>query len=348
MADVEELRRDLIVIGASAGGVEALRKIVALLPDDLPAAILVVLHIWPEGPSLLPQILNSAGPLTAVHPYDGEALEYGRIYVAPPDFHLMVEPGMVRVMRGPKENRHRPAVDPLFRSVAAAYGPRVVACVLSGSMDDGTAGALAVKRHGGMVIVQDPAGAIHKGMPESTIENVVVDCVLPLDAIAPKLIELSMNGTRPAAGRAFRPSDPDQKEVKLLEADMDAIEDMNRRGRPSVYACPDCNGILWELDDNGLLRFRCRTGHAYTAASLAAEQSDQLEQALWTAFRALEEVASLHRRMAERARERRHLSLAAEHEAGAQNEEDSARVLRDLILKPRPTIEMGQVDEVES
>ena len=348
MAEHAELRRDLVVIGASAGGVDALRKIIAVLPADISAAILIVLHVWPDGPSVLPEILNNAGPITAVHPYDLERLEYSRIYVAPPDFHLLVEPGSVRVVRGPKENRHRPAVDPLFRSAASVYGPRVVGCILTGSMDDGTAGALAVKRHGGVVIAQDPAQAAHRGMPASAIENGAVDYILPLGGIAPRLIQLVMSGSRLDAARAFVSGDADLMEATLAEANMDAIEDMNRRGRPSVYACPDCNGTLWELDDNGLLRFRCRTGHAYTAASLAIEQSERLEQALWTAFRALEETASLHRRMAERARERSHVHIAAEHDAAAQKEEDSARVLRDVILKPRGAIEAAQADQVES
>lgn len=344
----QQLRPDLIVVGASAGGVEALKKLTARLPADLPAAVLVVLHVWPEGPSLLPEILNSAGPLPAVHPYDRESLEYGRIYIAPPDFHLTIEQGMVRVLRGPKENRHRPAVDPLFRSAAVSYGPRVVACVLTGSMDDGTAGAMAVKRHGGTVIVQDPATAPHKGMPLSAIENGAVDYIESLDAIPARLLQLVGNGGRSYDMAPFAATVADEKEVRLAEAEMDAIEDIDRRGRPSVYACPDCNGTLWELDENGLLRFRCRTGHAYTASSLAMEQSERVEQALWTALRALEEAASLHHRMAERARGHGHLHLASEHAAGARNEEESARVLREVILKPRDAVESGQVDEVES
>jgi two-component system chemotaxis response regulator CheB len=348
MPNRAEPRRDLIVIGASAGGVDALRRIVRQLPADLPAAVLVVLHIWPESPSFLPEILNHAGSLPAVHPYDGEALEYGRIYVAPPDFHLIIEPGVVRVIRGPKENRHRPAVDPLFRSAAAVYRRRVAACVISGSLDDGVAGSIAVRRHGGVVIVQDPAEAAHRGMPQSVIANAGADSILALDDIPGKFISLSACNGRPVSKPAFSAGDADLHEVRILEADMDAIEDMNRNGKPSAYACPDCNGTLWELDDNGLLRFRCRIGHAYTASSLSLEQSERVEEALWTAFRALEETASLHRRMADRARSRGHTHMAAEHEAAALNEEESSRILRDLVLKPRPAIEQpAEVEETE-
>jgi len=201
MANAFELRHDLIVIGASAGGVEALKRIVAKLPEDLRAAILVVLHLGLKGPSFLPEILNAVGPLTAVHPLDRETLRYGRIYVAPPDYNLVVEPGMVRLTRGPNENRHRPAVDPLFQSAAEVYGPLVVACILTGALDDGTAGAIAVRRHGGTIIAQDPADAMHAGMPSSVIDHVTVDYVLPLSRIAPKLIALAASGggTRVAA-----------------------------------------------------------------------------------------------------------------------------------------------------
>lgn len=201
MINAFELRHDLIVIGASAGGVEALKRIAAQLPEDLRAAILIVLHLGLRGPSFLPEILNAAGPLTAVHPLDRETLRYGRIFVAPPGKNLIVEPGMVRLMRGPKENRNLPAVDPLFQSAAEVYGPRVVACILTGALYDGTAGAIAVRRRGGTIITQDPADAMHAGMPSSVIGHVTVDYVLPLSRIAPKLVALAASGsqTRDAA-----------------------------------------------------------------------------------------------------------------------------------------------------
>src|SRR5438067_12132886 len=171
---------DTIVIGASAGGVDALQQLVAGLPADLPAAVFVVLHISPHGPSVLPRILSRAGPLRAAHPKDREAIRPGRVYVAPPDYHLLVSNGRVRVTRGPRENGHRPAVDALFRPAARSRGPRVVGAVLSGVLDDGTAGLLAVKQAGGLAVVQNPADALYSGMPQSALDNVAVDYTLPV------------------------------------------------------------------------------------------------------------------------------------------------------------------------
>ena len=174
--------------GDFLGGGEALMKLVAGLPKDLPVAVFVVVH-FPEGaPSALPSILNRTGPLTAVHPEDGDSIEHGRVYVAPPNFHLLVEDGRVYLGRGPRENRHRPAVDPLFRPAALAYGPRVIGQVLTGARDDGTAGLLAIKRRGGVAVVQDPDDALFSGMPESALRYAAeVDHCAPLDKIAPLL-----------------------------------------------------------------------------------------------------------------------------------------------------------------
>src|SRR6476469_2300753 len=184
-------RHDIIVIGASAGGVEALINLVKNLPAELPAAIFIVVHIPAHSKSVLPNILTRAGSLRACHPQDGAKIENGEIYVAPPDYHLLVKQGYVTVARSARENSHRPAVDPLFRSSARVYGRRVVGVVLSGALDDGTAGLLAVKQRGGVAIVQDPAEAMFTGMPTSAIENVDVDSILPITAIASRLVSLA-------------------------------------------------------------------------------------------------------------------------------------------------------------
>jgi two-component system chemotaxis response regulator CheB len=290
--------RNIIVIGTSAGGVEALQRLVARLPENLPAALFVVLHLAPESTSVLPSILRRAGKLPASHPRDKEPIRMGHIYVAPPDLHMLLEDGKIRLSRGPKENRYRPAVDPLFRSAARWYGPRTIGVVLTGALDDGTAGLLAIKKRGGMAIVQDPADAFCGDMPRSAMEFVSVDYVVPLDRIADLLqrlvpVQVAGNG----AGKTAQL----KKETEFAEFEMGAIEDENRPGTPSAFGCPECGGVLWEMDGEEMLRFRCRVGHAYTASSLSVEQVEVVEGALWAAMRALEEGASLSRRLAENA-----------------------------------------------
>ena len=217
----------------------------------------------------------------------------------------------------------------------------MAAVVLTGTLDDGTAGALAVRRHGGIVVAQDPADAAYAGMPGSGVENLAADYVLPLSEIPSKILAVTGNGTRSPAARPFAVDPRDAKEVSIDELDMEAIEDVNHRGKPSTFACPDCKGILWEIEDNGLLRYRCRVGHAYTMRTLSMEQSERLEEALWTAFRAMEETAALHRRMADRAGKGGNNALVAKHEAAAKKQERSARTLRLMILEPRPEVELG-------
>jgi len=328
---------DTIVIGASAGGVEALSQLLSLLPPDLPAAVFVVLHIPAQGHSVLPNILNRAiakrqkqSSLKAIHPQDGEQIEYGKIYVAPPDRHLLVKHGSISLARGPKENSHRPAVDPLFRTAARAYGQRVVGVVLSGTLDDGTAGLMAVKQQGGMAIVQDPAEAMYEGMPRSAIENVKVDRILPVTDIAALLAELA---NQPVAAATVVVSDYIAIEADMAELELNAMQNPDRPGTPSPYACPDCGGVLWELDEGRLMRFRCRTGHAYSTDSLVAAQSEQLEDALWNALRALEEKAALTERMANRARDLQQAYSSRRFTEQAQAARQRATLVRQLILK---------------
>ena len=261
---------DVIVIGASAGGVEALVALVHDLPPDLPAALFVVLHIPPYGTSVLPAILSRKGPLPARHPTDGEAIQPGHIYIAPPDYHLLIDGDRIRLSRGPNENGHRPAIDTLFRSAARSAGPRVIGVVLSGALDDGTAGLQAMKMRGGLAVVQDPEDALFSSMPRSAVDNVAVDHVLPLSAIAPALATL----TRQPVPEQEEAAVPDEMEIEVGVAEMDmAALEADRAGAPSGYACPDCHGVLWEVQEGELVRFRCRVGHAYSPDSLLASQS---------------------------------------------------------------------------
>ncbi|MBD1921364.1 chemotaxis protein CheB [Microcoleus sp. FACHB-831] len=324
-------RHDIIVIGASAGGVEALINLVKNLPAELPAAIFIVVHIPSHSKSVLPIILTRAGSLRACHPQEGAKIENGQIYVAPPDYHLLVKQGCVTLARSARENSHRPAVDPLFRSAARVYGRRVVGVVLSGALDDGTAGLVAVKQRGGVAIVQDPAEAMFTGMPTSAIENVDVDSILPITAIASRLISLT---EEPVDGEEADPPSGDmQMEVDMAKFDIAAANKDKRPGKPSGFGCPDCGGALWELREGELIRFRCRTGHAYSADTLLAEQSEALETALWNAFRALEERATLSHRLLKRARDRQQILSAARYEDQAKDAELNAAIIRDLLMK---------------
>jgi two-component system chemotaxis response regulator CheB len=312
--------------------VEALQRLVAGLPKTFPASVFVVLHLSPHSTSVLPEILSRAGNLPALHPRDNDPIRPGHIYVAPPDNHLMIEDGRVRVTHGPKENRHRPAVDPLFRSAARWYGQRVIGVVLTGSLDDGTAGLLEIKRQGGIAIVQDPDEAMSPGMPASALDVVSVDHVAALEQIPEllnNLVMVEVMQTRNGKGKSSRL----KKETQIVELDdMAAIEDENRPGTPSSFACPECGGVLWELDGEEMLRFRCRVGHAYTAGSLSIEQTEAVEGALWAAMRALEEGASLARRMANSAKGK-HPKLETKYTERAQAKMEHAEVLRKLIVE---------------
>ena len=299
--DADEDRLAVIVLGASAGGVDALSTVVAGLPPDIPAAVCVVLHVAPEGKSVLPHILESRGRLPARHPADGEALEAGKVYVAPPDLHLIVHRGRVRVTADPKENGLRPSVDTLFRSAAQAYGRRVIGVVLSGTLDDGTSGLLAIKQHGGVAVVQDPEEALFPSMPASAARFADPDHIVTLD----KIPELLVNIVEERAAEQ-QPPQSDDVGGSLMEKTPEARDASAaaQPGEPSEFTCPDCGGTLWEYDEAGLLRFRCRVGHAYSTESLLAEQRDKLESALWAAVVALEERADLAGRLSDRIRGR--------------------------------------------
>jgi two-component system chemotaxis response regulator CheB len=320
--------RDLIVIGASMGGVEALTRLVAQLPADLAAAVCIVLHVSATTKSVLPAILSRSGPLPARHPDDHEALRPGHIYVAPNDRHLLVEEGVVRVVKGPRENGHRPAVDPLFRSAARTYGPRVVGVVLTGALDCGTAGLIAVKRQGGLAIVQEPADAYCPDMPRSALEYVQVDHCVPLAEMGALLAGVV---STPLARKASAPQPRAmEEEVKMMTGDR-ALQ-APPKGEPSHYSCPDCGGVLFEMDEEGLLRYRCRTGHGFTGAALAVGQQRMLDDALWAAVRALEENAALARRLAANARQRNHGLTAVRYDERAQAAEQQALLVREAAL----------------
>ncbi|MEH1838388.1 MAG: chemotaxis protein CheB [Nostoc sp.] len=327
------VEQNIIVIGTSAGGVEALTYLVKNLPPDLNAAVIIVLHISSHSTSVLPKILSRVGNLPASHAQDGEAIVNGWIYTAPSDHHLLVEQGYLRLTRGAKENRSRPAIDPLFRSAARIYGQRVIAVLLTGLLDDGTAGLMAVKMRGGVAIVQNPEDALYPDMPRNAIDNIEdIDHIVPLSDIPSILIGL-VNMPMEIEPENPIPSKM-EFETEIVQLNLKAVEnESDRPGKPSVFACPDCGGILWEAEEGNLLRFRCRTGHAFSAKSLLATQSDAIEDALWLALRALEEKASLSHRMASRM-EARNLPLAAQRlKEEAHSALERSALIREVLLK---------------
>ena len=322
-------KRDIIVIGASSGGIEALRTIVSELPKDFPAAMFVVVHTGPDSPGILHQILTRAGNVEAIDPADGEQIVPGRIYVAPPDLHLLVEPGNVCLSRGPKENRFRPAIDPLFRSAARVYGPRVIGVILSGSLDDGTAGLWAVKKLGGIAIVQDPNDALFPSMPANALQYVSVDYSVPLKQVAPLLVDL----TRSEVKEKERYEMPEHLDIEVKIAKQDpALElDVRELWEKTSYTCPECHGVLLRLKEGGRERYRCHTGHAFSPDGLLASLTESVEESLWNAIRIVEETVLLMRHLA------RHLKdvdprTSREFEKKADEAQRRSELLREVTV----------------
>jgi two-component system chemotaxis response regulator CheB len=312
---------DLVVIGGSAGAIEPLRKIIERLPADFPGTVLVTLHLSPHSPGHLVEILRTTTGIPVSYAAEGQHIQPGRALIAPVDRHLLVEDGSVQLSSGPSENRARPAIDPMFRSAADAYRERVVAVVLSGLLDDGADGMIAVKRAGGYAIVQDPAEAAYPDMPQAALRHAEVDEVLASEAISARLLELVREPIESPAGEPSVAPDGD----RLGRAGFETA------GTPSGFACPDCHGVLWEVKDGSLVRFRCRTGHAYSADSAAAALDADTERALWAALRSLEEKAALARKLMASAGPRDIPIVVGMYERRLREAEENARTLRRLL-----------------
>ena len=322
--------RDIVVIGGSAGAIEALSKLVSFLPAELDAALFVVVHTFPVGESLLPSILGRESRMLAKVPEDGEAIECDRIYVAPRDCHMLLEPGRIKLNSGPKESGHRPAIDPLFRSAAHAYGEKVVGVVLSGTLDDGSTGLRVIRRHGGTAMVQDPGEALFPQMPRNAIEAAHPQHVAPVEQMA----WLIANHTRKSrkGGEIQLAVDtsisPNGGQTPIGADDVP--------GTPTGIACPECHGVIWAAADEDGPEFRCRVGHAYSADALLEAHSESVEGALWAGARALEEQASLSKHLARKAERRGdHLSAARLSER-SKNAEQQAGMIETMLLKRTP------------
>ena len=338
--------KDIIVVGTSSGGVEALTTLVGGLPPDLQASVFVVMHTSPDSPGVLADILDRKGPLPATNARNRERIRPGHIYVAPPDYHLLVDPGVVRVTHGPKENRFRPAVDPLFRSAAQVYGPRAVGVVMTGGLDDGTSGLWAIKRLGGTAIVQDPQEAFMPSMPQSAMNRVEVDYCLPVAEIAPLLARLA---SAPAAEEGVHEVPEGLNiEIGIAKEDKGLDIGVTKLGTPSVFTCPDCHGTLLQLKEDGRFRFRCHTGHAFSADSLLAELTESVENSLWTTIRSIDESVMLMRHIASHVKEADGAAASERFLEKAQQAERRSDLVRRAVFAHDQLSEGKVTEEVGS
>jgi len=328
----------IIVIGGSAGALEALKLMLPMLPRDFPAAVLIVTHIGSQK-STVPDILGRCSAMPVRHATDGEPIIPGRVLVAPPDEHLTVVAtdgrAYVRLLHGPRENHCRPAIDPLFRSAATAFLADTIGVLLSGYLDDGTVGLQAIKACGGMAIVQDPLEAKAMDMPASALQHVDVDRVLRVGDIAPSLVELAAASVRRGArGDDMSVSSaPDwigiENRIASRDTDMDDLEQI---GKPSSLTCPECAGALWEVGHKAPIRYRCHTGHAFTARVLETLQRDTVEDAVWGAIRALHEQERLFSKLCDRERQAGNAESAADYAAKAKQAKTHSQTLREVIV----------------
>jgi two-component system, chemotaxis family, protein-glutamate methylesterase/glutaminase len=321
----------VVVAGASAGGVEALVELVRSLPVDFPHAMLVVLHVSPTGTSVLPAILSRACRLPVAAPADGEEMRPGHVYVAPPDCHLVIEDSRLRLSQAPRENGHRPAIDPTMRTAANAYDGGTIGIVLSGSRDDGTAGLMAIKASGGTAIVQDPDEALYAAMPLSAIAHVEADAVLPVGAMAGWILEHTAKTNGAPGGDPPMPIDEPTDDPQIAVLATSGQLPRSAVGEGTRFTCPDCGGVLFERHEGPLERFECSVGHVFSIESLSSAQAEALEGALWAAVRALEDRAVLLQRLAGRARGAENQRSAATFEAQAAEAVERARTIREAI-----------------
>ena len=326
--------RDIVVMGASAGGVEALTKLVSQLPARLPAAVFIVLHVPSGMRSRLPEILDRRSALRVRHARDGDRIEPGRILVAPPDFHLELGEHTVRLVRGPRENSSRPSIDALFRSAAATHGPRSVAVILSGYLDDGAQGMRQIVDSGGVGIAQDPSEALNPEMPENAIERADLRLVLPVAEIARKVSELVVGDER--AGRRRMPERP---EAQVDQAQVGAGD---APGMPTGLSCPDCHGVLWTSPDAGSATLHCRVGHTFSIETLQQAQAVAVEKALWAAVRSLREQASVAAHIARRAEERQTPGLARRYRDRERQARANAETLERILARNLPEDSAGE------
>ena len=324
----------VFVIGGSAGSIEAMRELLSLLPRDFPAPILVVIHTPTDAPGMMASVLQRDSRMPVLNASNDAPLLPAHVYVAPPNYHLLLKRGRMRLTNGPTENRYRPAVDPLFRSAAQTYGPDAVGIILSGYLDDGSLGLYRIKQAGGIAIVQDPEDALAPDMPRNASERVHPDFSVPIRELAPLMVRLAeqSKAAPKVAEMTHNPKSTDDP------------------GTPSVFTCPECHGTLWEIEEGGTLRFRCRVGHAFTADTMLHDQDLDVERALWAALRVLEENADLSTRLAARAQHKGFHQTEKRYMNRAEESGRNARVLRQLLTggdrqEPTPARSLDDVNQ---
>ena len=328
---------NIIVIGASAGGYEPLKTIAAGLPKGLDASVFVVWHMSPDVRGILPQVMNKNGAFYAAHAVDMEPIEPGRIYVAPPDRHLLVEEDHVRVTRGPKENRFRPAVDPLFRSAAYFYTSNVIGVILSGALDDGTSGLWTVKHRGGIAIVQSPLEAEVRSMPDNALREVEADYIVQaaeMPELFARLIREKKARSRPVSGSNGKGKEDDllKREINVAMEDRALEENIFAFGELTPFTCPDCHGVLARLKDGKLNRFRCHTGHAFSPDTLLNSVTEIVEQSLWDAVRGIDETIMMLNEMGDHFADHNQPTVAAKYFQKAREASERADIVRSAIF----------------
>ncbi|HSU49071.1 MAG TPA: chemotaxis protein CheB [Segetibacter sp.] len=318
----------IITIGASAGGLNAISEVVAQLPEELDAAVFVVIHLSRIGlGAFLINRLQKYTAFTCLIPKDGEEIEAGKIYIAPPDNHLLIKDGKVALRFGPAENRWRPSIDVLFRSAAAYHGNRVIGIILTGYLNDGTAGMSAIKKSNGYCIVQDPNQAEYPDMPISVLETMEVDYCVPLDKMGETILSIIQH----APPEIKVTQNEVLKEAQIAERTMTDIETVAQLGQQALYACPDCGGGLWDISGSEIKRFRCHIGHAYSEKDLLIKQEESIESTLWVALRMMEERKMLYKKISSDESNKGLLRLSISHEQKADELEEHILKLKSLL-----------------
>jgi len=328
------MNHDVIVIGASAGGIPALKQVLAELPKDLHAAVFIVLHTAPQTPRVLAQILDEKSAIPVSYAEDGHEFEQGRAYLAPPDYHLVLRGGRMALVRGPKENLSRPSVDALFRSAASSFANRVIGVILSGSLNDGTSGLADIKQCGGLAVVQDPADAISPGMPESALRHVKVDHQADL-AHMPELLTHLVE--EEIAAESKQASDIPQHILLENKATLNhgiTTQEMDQMGEHLSIICPECSGPLWKISPpHGVPHYRCHVGHSYTGETLSIDQETAVDRALAVALRTLEDSVTVARQLADQAETDAKPLQAQVHRITADRAAADVEVVKKIIMR---------------